>query len=108
MTEVTLPDPTRHVHRFIKRLEKKGIITGKVNGANYRKVKILKHKKQNLMMIIMKTAYDREIQLQIDLLGLSLCPSAFLNNTFVDLQDAIKRFKEKSKEAQDATKCTNA
>ncbi len=91
----------RYLKKFIKRLEKKGYITGKVDKANHGKVRLLTNDDFSEKMIVFKSVNGLEIQLKIQMLGMAIDPGAYTANLYNDVKESIKIYKQelKNKEA---------
>ncbi len=98
--EITSFDVRRYINRFIKRLEKKGVITKKIEKANYRKVRILASKCGQFRRIQFVTKYGREVSIDLDLFAVLFEPAHYLNTAYYDVVEAIKVFEQEAKAAK--------
>ncbi len=95
--EMATVDLKRQINRFVKRLEKKGFITKKIEKANYRKVRILASNDNQFRRIMFVTKGDREVFVDIDLFAVFFNPATYLNHSFHDVVAAIKAFDKEAK-----------
>lgn len=106
---IELKNPNKAIRKFIKRLEKAKIISGKVKNANYRKVRILNKRDGKEIKIIFNILNDRECEMNIDIdiVSVTVNTADYLNETFHEVVKAVKIFKEQQEEAFNA-KYSNA
>ncbi len=101
---IELKNPNKAIQKFIKRLEKAKIISGKVKNANYRKVRILRKKDGTEIKIIFNILNDRdcEMNIDIDVVSVTVNTAEYLNKTFHEVIKAARIFKEQQEEAFNA------
>ncbi len=97
--EIASFDVRRYINRFIKRLEKRGFITKKIEKANYRKVRILASKCGQFRRIQFVTKYGREVSIDLYLFAVLFEPAKYLNTAYYDVVEAIKIFEQEAKAA---------
>ncbi|EGR3070245.1 hypothetical protein DMW20_11835 [Vibrio parahaemolyticus] len=104
MSNIELKSPMGAIHKFVKRLEKAKIISGKVKDANYRKVRILQKRDGREIKVIFNILNDRdcEMSIDIDVVSVTLNTAEYLNETFHEIIKAAKIFKEQNEEAFNA------
>lgn len=87
------------LNRFVKRLEKAGMITQKMPDATYRKVRILASACGQFRKITFITTHHREVSVDIDLFAVLFHSATYLNQAFYDVVDAVQYFDQQAKAA---------